>query len=230
MSVFRRMRDITAATLNEMLEDSGDPVRIIDQYLTETRTKIAECEELYRKYTAHAGGLRKQYLEAEAFVNRREDQAMLALKAGEDEVARMALQEKMGAEEKSVRYKKMYDESKYALIELEDQLNEIKTDYQEALDKRHLYVARMETARLQNKMNQMRRNPGFESKTFRRLEDQVSDMEWEARALRDVRRLGRDTFEYAGQQVNSVMKQVQSQLDQELSKLKQKLDEERGNA
>ncbi|MDU5950034.1 MAG: PspA/IM30 family protein, partial [Paenibacillus macerans] len=47
MSVFRRVRDITVATLNERLEQSQDPVRLIDQFLIETRQEIAEAEKLH---------------------------------------------------------------------------------------------------------------------------------------------------------------------------------------
>ena len=51
-------------------------------------------------------------------------------------------------------------------------------------------------------------------KMFNRLEDRVSDMEWEARSLRELRKTGQD---FVGQ--------ANSTLDEELSRLKQKLQD-----
>jgi len=53
MSVFRRMRDITVANLNERLEQSQDPVKLIDQFLHSTREEISEAERLYQQYASH---------------------------------------------------------------------------------------------------------------------------------------------------------------------------------
>ena len=49
MSLFRRMRDITVATLNEHLERSEDPVRLIDQYLAAQREQLQQSERLYQQ-------------------------------------------------------------------------------------------------------------------------------------------------------------------------------------
>lgn len=95
MSVFRRVRDITAANINERLEQSQDPVRLIDQFLATTRDDIVEAEKLVQQSTAHMRQLKLQVDQAETMKNKREEQALLALKAGEDHLAKLALQEKI---------------------------------------------------------------------------------------------------------------------------------------
>ena len=95
MSVFRRMRDITVANLNERLEQSQDPVKLIDQFLHTTRDEIGEAERLYQQYASHTKQLQQQVNQATAMRNKREEQALLALKAGEDHLAKLALQEKI---------------------------------------------------------------------------------------------------------------------------------------
>lgn len=60
MSVFRRMRDITVANLNERLEQSKDPVKLIDQFLHSTREEIGEAERLYQQYASHTKQLQQQ--------------------------------------------------------------------------------------------------------------------------------------------------------------------------
>ena len=154
MSVFRRVRDITLANLNEWLEESQDPVRLIDQFLIETRQEIAEAEKLHYQYAGHTKQLKQQVDQAKVMRDKREEQALLALKAEEEHLAKVALQEKMMYEEKLAQYADLYEQSRQSLQDLESQLNELKTEYQVVYSKRQYYFARMETLRLQQRMNQ----------------------------------------------------------------------------
>ena len=216
MGVFQRVRDITVATLNEKLEQSQDPVRLIDQFLNETRQEIAEAEKLHHHYYNHTKGLKQQVDQAKVMRDKREEQALLALKADEEHLAKLALQEKIIYEEKMEQYTGLYNQSLESLQELEGQLNELKTEYQIVYNQRQYYHARMETLRLQQKMNQRMGNNQDVPKMFGRLEDQVSDLELEARSLRELRKNGEDLF-------NDIGGNIQSTLEQELSRLKQKL-------
>ncbi|WJH37171.1 PspA/IM30 family protein [Paenibacillus aurantius] len=221
MSILKRMRDMTVATLNDKLERSEDPVRLIDNYLARQREQIRESEKLHSQCFGHAQSLRQQYLTALETKNKREQQALVALKAGEEEVARLALQEKITNEEKSVQYGALYEECKAQLLELEAQLKELKAEYTEVAAKRSYYQARMETVRLQQRMNERMAGAGAAGTPgmFNRLEDKVSAWELEARSLRDVRRMTREAAYEAGSA-------LQSALEVELNKLRQKLEKE----
>ncbi|MEF3354693.1 PspA/IM30 family protein [Paenibacillus sp. GYB006] len=218
MSVFRRMRDITAATINEHLEQSQDPVKMIDQFLMDTRNEIGEVEKLHAQYSRHTRQLKQQVDEAKAMIIKREEQALLALKAEEDHLAKLALQEKMLYEEKYNQYIGLYEQSRDALTELEEQLNHLKTEYQTVYSKRQYYYARMQTIQLQQRMNERAGKMGGTQipGMFGRLEDRVSDLEYEARSLRDLRR--------DEQERNSLQHSVSDLLERELAKLKKKLD------
>lgn len=221
MSILRRMRDITVGTLNDKLERSEDPVRLIDQYLAEHKRQIEESERLYAQCAQHAESLRRQFRTAEELKDKREQQALLALKAGEEEVARMALQDKMQHEETYLRYLELYDQALEPLAELENQLKELRADYQEVAAKRSYYQARMESARLQQKLNERMSGSDYRStsRMFDRLEDQVSDMESLSRTLKDVRDMTREAVYDAGRSVHSA-------LEKELEQLKKKLEQE----
>ncbi|HEY2492818.1 MAG TPA: PspA/IM30 family protein [Paenibacillus sp.] len=219
MSVFRRMRDITVATLNERLEQSQDPVKLIDQFLIATRDDITEVEKLFQQYASHVKQLKQQVDQATSMRNKREEQALLALKAGEDHLAKLALQEKIIHEEKLEQYSELLEQSRLSLRELEDQMNELKLEYQSVYSKRQYYAARMENLRLQQRMNQRMGDFGGKDvpKMFNRLEDRITDWELEARSLRELRRMGQDYVEQASVTVSSV-------LEKELARLKEKLN------
>jgi phage shock protein A len=218
MSLMRRMRDITAATINERLERAEDPVRLIDQYLIAQREQLQQSERLYQQCVSHAAALRQQYLTALETKEKREHQAVLALKAGEEHMARIVLQEKLQAEEKSEQYRELYEQAKQSILDLDEQLQQLKADYKEVADKRSYYLARMESARLQQRMNT--RMSGIDQhstpRIFNRIEENVSDMEMQARSLRDVRRMSRESFYPAGNPaVDAELELLRSRLNKE---------------
>jgi len=224
MGIVKRVRDITVATLNERLEKAEDPVRMIDQFLWSTREDIIQAEKLYQQYAGHSNHLKAQWLQAEQQKERREQQALTALKAGEEQMARIALHEKASCEERSIQYRELYEQSRQNTIDLEDQLREMRSEYQTVYDKREYYAARMESLRLQQRMNN-RYNSGFGDQgvqpgsVFRRMEDRISDMEQEAKSLRDVRRMGKEFVTEAGNTISSA-------IEREITELKRKLEKE----
>ncbi|MEY9095793.1 PspA/IM30 family protein [Paenibacillus sp. RC84] len=218
MSILKRIRDITVATLNERLEESEDPIRLIDQYLSAKREQLMQSERLYQQCTAHASSLRQQYLSALETKEKREQQAALALKAGEENMARLILHEKLQAEERSDQYRGLYEQAGQSAAELEEELQAMRADYQEVLDKRGYYMARMESARLQQRLNsRLGYGDGSSSpRMFYRMEEHVSDMEMQAHVLRDLRRT---TREGGSENSNPV-------LEKELEALRRKINRE----
>ncbi|REK63619.1 MULTISPECIES: PspA/IM30 family protein [Cohnella] len=220
MSVIKRVRDMTIATLNDRLEKAEDPVRLIDQFLWSTHQEIVQCEQLQRQYAAHNDHLLRQWKEAEHWKNRREEQAVTALKAGEENVAKLALQDKVIHEEKAQRYKELYEQSRSELAELEQLLQELRDEYRIVYDQRQFYLARMESLRLQQRLN-ARFGAGAAdgpASMFRKLNDRLTDIELETRSLRDLRRMGQELVYQAGTVVHDT-------IERELEQLKRKLQQ-----
>lgn len=225
MSIMRRVRDMTVATLNERLEKAEDPVKLIDQFLWSTREEIIGAERLYQQCLTHSNHLKAQWLQAEQLKEKREQQAIIALKAGEEHVARIALTEKASSEERATQYRELYEQALQGTNELEQQLRELRSEYQTVYDKREYFSARMESLRLQQRMNERFTSGGVNgpggqpSGMFRKLEDRISDMELEARSLRDLRKAG-------GQLLNEASFALQNTIEREMEQLKRKLQQE----
>lgn len=188
MSVMRRVRDITAANLQERLEQSEDPVRVIDQFLWSTHQEITQSEGLLRQYAAHTEHLYRQWKEAEQWVAKRDAQAVLALKAGEEEAARIALHDKVSQAEHADNYGRLYEQSRQELNDLERLLQELRSEYRSVYDRRQFYVARMESLRLQQRLNAKFGSAGPDTgRMFRTIDDRLTDIELENRSLRELR-------------------------------------------
>jgi len=108
------------------------------------------------------------------------------------------------------------------LLELEAQLKELRTEYQMVYDKRAYYVARMESIRLQQRLNQrMSFNNGQQpGEVMRKMETRIQDMEYETQSLRQLRQNN-------GLYGNSLQTNRRTEeVDLELQQLKEKLNKE----
>ena len=63
-----------------------------------------------------------QWLQAEQLKDKREQQALTALKAGEEQVARIALHDKAASEERAAQYRELYEQTHQNVLDLEEQL------------------------------------------------------------------------------------------------------------
>ncbi|MFD2118128.1 PspA/IM30 family protein [Paenibacillus yanchengensis] len=226
MSIVRRVRDITVATLNDRLEKAEDPIKLIDQFLWSTRDEIIQAEKLYQQYAAHHNHLKAQWLQADQQKQRREQQALTALKAGEEQLARIALEEKTIVEERAQQYKGLYEQSREQMLDLEEQLRQLRTEYQMVYDKREYYVARMESLRLQQRFNHRygaQVNQPQPGSMFRRMEDQITDMEYEARSLRELRQGSQASYSDSSPGKSERMNSI---IEREMAELKRKLEKE----
>lgn len=222
MGIFRRIRDISVATLNDRLEKAEDPVKLIDQFLWSTRDDIIEAERLQQQYLTHTNQLKAQWLQAEQQIEQKEKQAMIALKAGEEMIARSLLTEKTMFVETANNYRELYEQSNASLLELEASLKELRTEYQVVYDKRSYYVARMESIRLQQRLNQrMSFNNGQQpGEVMRKMETRIQDMEYETQSLRQLRK---ENGVY-GEAIKTNRRSAE--VDLELQQLKDKLNKE----
>lgn len=223
MGLVKRIRDITLATLNEKLENAEDPVRLIDQFLWSTRDEIVQLEGLHQQYYNHVQQLRNQWLQYTEQVEKKEHQALIALKAGEETIARQLLFEKTNIAEQLGSYRELYEQANETLIDLENQLTTLKQEYQIVYDKRQYYAARMETIRLQRRMNERLGFRGQEStaKMMSRMDSKLTEYELENEALRQVRS---ENQHYKNSNHYSGTKSLE--VEQQLAEMKKRLNPE----
>lgn len=224
MGFVKRIRDITLATLNEKLENTEDPVRLIDQFLWSTRDEIVQLEKLHHQYYHHVQQLRGQWLQYTEQVDKKEHQALIALKAGEESIARQLLLEKSTLMEQLTSYRELYEQANQSLVDLEEQLTTLKQEYQIVYDKRQYYAARMETIRLQRRMNERLGFKGQENtaKMMSRMDNRLNEYELENEALRQVRS---QNSQY-NQSNNYYSASKNLEVEQQLEQLKKRLNKE----
>ncbi|MBO8170306.1 MAG: PspA/IM30 family protein [Bacillaceae bacterium] len=219
MALFKRLRDLTMSTLNDLLDKAEDPVKMLNQYLRDMEQDIADAEVSVAKQIAIEKKFKQQYEDAQEMVAKREQQAMQALEAGNEDLARRALQDKKEHEQKVEEYKQQYENARSNADTLRAQLREMKDEFEKMKNKKETLIARAEAAKAQKNINQAMSGFGTDNaaKGFDRMSEKVLQMEAEAEASKEIKSSSRsldDELESLGN----------SDVDDELEALKAKLN------
>ena len=189
MGIFKRLRDLTAASINDLLDKAEDPVKMLNQFLRDMEEDIMEAESAVAKQIAIEKKFKIQLEEAQEMVLKRQEQAVKALEQNNEDLARRALEDK---KEHQTRYDEMVKQHAIAKTnadQLRNQLTEMKDEFNKMKNKKDLLVARAESAKAQKSINQAMSGFGTDNaaKGFDRMSEKVLQMEAEAQASGELR-------------------------------------------
>lgn len=188
MSLFKRLRDLTLSNVYALIEKAEDPVKLTDQYIRDMAEDLADAEAAVADQIALEKKFKKLYEEQEALVQKRQEQAVVAAKAQNVELARRVLEEKASAEQKRDEYKQSFDQNHAAADNLRQKLDDMRKQLTDMKNKRDTIVARYEAAKATTKINQAMTGFSADSATsgMKRMEEKMLAMEAKAEASNDL--------------------------------------------
>ncbi|EJQ73473.1 hypothetical protein IG7_00776 [Bacillus cereus HuA2-4] len=184
MGILKRIKNIVVADVHQTLDKIEKPVSMLKQYLRETEQQITKAE----KALSHQYYLEKKYealiSETDALIARRTRQAELAVSREEDQMAQLALQEKIVNEKKAELYRKQYEITKEQTATLYEQIDKLQKKYGELQYKELVIVSRLNAAQAIKESNRAIDSFHTEStaKGFARIESYVQKLEAETAA------------------------------------------------
>ncbi|MUV39324.1 Phage shock protein A like protein [Lentibacillus sp. JNUCC-1] len=186
---FKRMKTVVGSEMNAMLDKAEDPVKMLDQFLRDMAAEISEAEKAVAKQIAHEKMVRRKADDAEAMIDKRQKQAEQAVDAGDDDLARRALEDKKEHKQQADQLNETWLNAKEDTEALKSQLNEMKKEYEQMRLKKDTLKARAQTAQTKTKMNRTMSSIGSdESKLgFERMEEKVLQYEAEAETSEDLK-------------------------------------------
>lgn len=188
MSIFKRIKNISAAAINDPVDRAEDPVKMLNQYLRDMEKDIADAEVAVARQVAIEKKLKHQWEEMDEMIEKRGDQALQAVEAGNDDLARRVLEDKKQHEQKGADFKQQHAEAKAAADTLRQQLSEMKREFEKMKTRRNSLVARAESAKMQKKVNETMSqfNSDSAAQGFERMSDKVMQLEAEVETTRDL--------------------------------------------
>ncbi|RUS49157.1 PspA/IM30 family protein [Cohnella sp. AR92] len=188
MAIFKRLRDLTMSNINALIDKAEDPIKMTDQYLRDMQEDLEEAEKAVAAQIALEKKFKQLYEEQAALVQKRDEQANIAAQNKNIDLARRALEEKKGAEQKASEYKASWDQNKAAADRLREKLDEMRKQFTELKNKRETLVARANAAKAQAEINKAMSGFGSDSALsgLKRMEEKVLQMEAHAEATEEL--------------------------------------------
>ena len=218
---FKRVKTVVDSELNALLDKAEDPVKMLEQFMRDMESDIRESESAVAKQIANEKMLQKKYEDAKKMVEKRDEQAITAIEAGNDDLARRALEDKKMHSQTAETLRESYERAKLDSESVRKKLDEMKAEYYEMKLKKDSLKARAESAKTRTKINRTLSGIGSdESKQgFERMEEKVLQFEAEAETSEDLRSSNRSLDdEFKALEKNDV--------EDELAALKRKMGKE----
>src|SRR6201995_1073387 len=91
MGIFGRLASLIKSNLNDLISKSEDPEKMLNQVILEMNTQLVEAKQQVALSIADEKRLGKQFDTEKATAEEWERKAMMAVRAGDDELAKEAL-------------------------------------------------------------------------------------------------------------------------------------------
>lgn len=184
MRIFRRLKMMGKAGLNGLLDGMENPIAMLNQYVREMEQDLAKGEQALARQIYIENKQKALIHETESLMAKRDSQVQLAVKQGEDFIAKLALQEKLIHQQQLTLYNEQLTTLQNQTQALYEHLNELKGKYHELQHKRLLLISRANVA--QSIKQIQKTSVAFHSETIAhgvsRAEDRILLMEAEVQA------------------------------------------------
>jgi phage shock protein A len=188
MGIFSRIGTLFKSNINDIISKAEDPEKMLNQVLLDMQNQLVEAKKQVAVSIADQKRLEKQRDEQADLAQEWERKAMLAVRAGDEGLAREALKRKAEHEGQLAEFGKQTQLQKDAVDKLKDQLRSLNDKIEEAKRKKNILIARQKRAEaqktIQNTMSGLSDTGAFD--TFERMSQKVDQIEAEAAASAEI--------------------------------------------
>ncbi len=198
MGIFSRLGTLIKSNLNDLITKAEDPEKMLTQVLLEMQQQLVEAKKAVAVAIADEKKLQKHYTSETDKSKEWERKAMVAVRAGDDGLARQALARKQEHETIATQFQQQWIGQKQAVEKLKDALRLLNNKIEEAKRKKNILIARKKRAEAQQQIANTMQGLGDTSAfdTFDRMAERIQLMEAEAEAGAELAgELSGDTLE-----------------------------------
>ena len=221
MGIFARLAALIKSNLNDLISSSEDPEKMLNQIVLDMGNQLLEAKRQVAASIADEKRLAKQVEQETANATEWERRAMLAVRSGDDALAKEALARKKEHQTLAEQFQEQWSKQKQAVDQLKLALRALNNKIEEAKRKKNLLIARKKRAEaqkaIQETMTGLKNASAFE--TFDRMAGRIEQMEAEAEAHAELNEeASGDTLAHKFREL-----EVTKGADEDLTSLKRKM-------
>ena len=188
MGIFARLASLIKSNLNDLISSAEDPEKMLNQVVIDMGNQLIEAKKQVAVAIADEKRLAKQAEGESAKAAEWERRAMMAIRAGDDNLAKEALQRKKEHDGLAATYQDQWSKQKKQVDQLKLALRVLNSKIEEAKRQKQVLIARQRRASAQKKIQEtmagLNNDSAFE--TFDRMKEKVEQMEAEADAATEM--------------------------------------------
>lgn len=185
MGIFDRLKTVISSNINDMIAKSENPEKMLNQLVIDMNQQMIDSKKSVAMSIADEKKLERELIEQKRQADEWERKAVIAVKAGRDDLAKEALLRKQEAENYYMQLKPQWEGQKESVEKLKDTLRQLQNKIDEASRKKNILVARAKRAEAQQKIQSTMASVSGNSSafdTFDRMAKKVDELEARADA------------------------------------------------
>ncbi|KUP09101.1 hypothetical protein Q75_01275 [Bacillus coahuilensis p1.1.43] len=185
--LFKRIKTVVSSELHGIVDRAENPVLMVEEFLRQMNQEIVDGEKATAKMMAEEKLLVHKISQANELVEKRQQQAIEALKSNREDLAKRALEDKGRLLDEVAQLQALHAKTTEHVEDLKQKLSVMRAEFREMELKRDTLKSRAEAADSRAKLN---RSLGVSQTTsakkgFERMEEKVMRKEAEAEASED---------------------------------------------
>lgn len=147
MGIFSRLNNVVRANVNGLLDRAEDPDKLIAQTIEEMESGMKQAQKELVETLGHAKRLEKEAEDKRAEAAKWEERAALAVRKGDDALARDALKQKLQANKKAGELAAQAAQNHNSVSKMKDTLESIERKVEELRAKKAALASQVRAAR-----------------------------------------------------------------------------------
>ena len=192
MGILARFKDIITSNINAALDKAEDPQKLIEQYLKDLTTDLAQVKRETASVMADEAKAKRNLVANQEEIEKYVSLAKAALAAGNEADAKIFIKKKQALEEVGESLQQVYDVAASNSQKMRQMHDKLVTDLQNLQTRKTALEAKLKIAKAQEKVNEIAGATAAAGKAeaalnaFARAEEKINKKLDEANAMADL--------------------------------------------
>jgi len=185
VGIFDRFKRVVSSNINDLINKAENPEKMLNQLIIDMNQQMVESKKAVAMAIADEKKIERELLEQKRQADEWERKAVMAVKAGRDDLAKEALLRKQEAENYYNQLRPQWESQKAAVEKLKETLRMLQNKIDEASRKKNILIARAKRAEAQEKIQKTLTSMAGNTsafETFDRMAKKVDEIEARAEA------------------------------------------------